>query len=65
MVASLEAIANNADQKQRLTQYKESLGDAVSRGGVEECKAFVDHRACVVRVCLCEWGCVGDQQGGT
>lgn len=43
MASTLDTIAANPDQKQRLEQYKALLSDYLGSSSLAECRVFVDH----------------------
>ena len=42
-MATLDAIAAQPDQKNKIEQYKTVLQQTVSSGSVQECQKFADH----------------------
>ena len=42
-MATLDAIAAQPDQKNKIEQYKSVLQQTVSSGSVQECHKFADH----------------------
>lgn len=42
-MATLDAIAAQPDQKNKIEQYKTVLQQIVSSGSVKECQKFADH----------------------
>ena len=53
-MATLDAIAAQPDQKNKIEQYKTVLQQTVSSGRVQECQKFADHSNESLRICgLC------------
>ena len=51
-MVTLDAIATQPDQKNKIEQYKTVLQQTVSSGSVKECQKFTDHSKITVHVLL-------------
>ena len=50
-MASLNAIAAQPDQKQKVEQYKAALQQIIASGSVQQCQQFADHSMALLEMC--------------
>ena len=49
-MASLNAIAAQPDQKQKVEQYKAALQQIIASGSLQQCQQFADHSMALLQL---------------